>query len=102
MLRRPAIDHVRRVIRSRVCANCPSRTAGNGGTSPASARPCEAHCPLFVHLPLLFEIGRHADPIVGHRLARLRAIARKIAPPAGPTRRNAYAAVDAIEEALGD
>lgn len=99
---RPTIDLVQRVVRWRVCAGCPYRTPDLDGTGVGLASACEGRCRLFNHLPLLFEVARQADPVVGRRHGRLVELAERLTRPGGRLRRNAYAAVDAIEEVMGD
>jgi hypothetical protein len=61
------LDQVKRVLRSRVCADCPYRTPGTDSQSPDRPRGCESSCRLFMHLPVLREVARQVDPMVGNR-----------------------------------
>lgn len=63
----PTLSDVQRHLRARVCAACPLRTPGTDAQSSDAVRPCEATCPLFIHLPVLREAAVHLDPMVGHR-----------------------------------
>lgn len=42
------------------------------------ARPCEARCDLFSHLPILYETAARLDPMVGHRPQVMRRLVRRV------------------------
>ena len=69
---KPTLSHIQRATRARVCATCPYRTPGTDNLTADEARPCEATCALFTHLPVLREAARTVDPMVGNRPGILR------------------------------
>ena len=75
----PPLEQLRRLLRVRVCGDCPYRTPGTDGQAPEVTRPCEEGCPLFVHLPLLREAARQVDPMVGNRPRMVRQVLSRIA-----------------------
>jgi hypothetical protein len=66
------------------------------------ARPCEASCSLFLHLPVLKEAARRLDPMVGHRTRVLSRIIRRIGRAhhggSGAARRNGKRLVELLED----
>lgn len=78
MRTQPSLTDVQRLLRARVCATCPLRTPGTDGRQSDVVRPCEATCPLFVHLPVLREAAVQLDPMVGHRERVLTRIVRRL------------------------
>ena len=59
----PTVEKMQSLLRARVCADCPYRSGDVPNCD--TPRPCEADCPLFVHLPVIREVARQADPLVG-------------------------------------
>lgn len=78
MKREPTLSDVQRLTRARICAHCPSRTPGTGGRSGELARPCEARCDLFSHLPILYAAAARLDPMVGHRAQVMRRLIHRM------------------------
>ena len=74
----PTVQKLGNLLRARVCADCPYRTAGTDGQGCETARACESKCPVFVHLPVLYEAARQVDPIVGHPKRVLRKILKEL------------------------
>jgi len=74
--RRPTLEQLEQALRSNVCARCPLRTECIEGEG--LRRGCEAHCPLFVHLPVLAERAGRLDPMVGRHEDVLRDAMRRI------------------------
>ena len=93
----PSTDDTRRVLRARICATCPYRTAGTDNLSPDQCRPCELTCPLFIQLPHLREVVRQLDPLVGHPRRVIRKAVRGLGQVARPARRYTRKVADTIE-----
>lgn len=53
----PLNEIASRVARQVACARCSDRPQGSEALGPEVARPCEATCPLFVHLPKLVTLA---------------------------------------------
>jgi hypothetical protein len=79
------VNDVERMVRARICARCPYRTAGTDQCGTDSARPCEAGRELFSHLHVLTTAARQLDPMVGHRPKVLRRLVRRIGARPGAT-----------------
>ena len=94
----PTLDHVQRMLRAQVCANCPHRTPGTKSYSSDTSRPCEANCPLFVRLPVLREAGRQLDPMLADRPRVLRRLVRRVGLSATPVRRYGRKVADTIAQ----
>ena len=75
----PSLHDVQRLVRARICADCPYRTPGMDNRGGDFARPCEATCGLFTHLPQLRGAARQLDTMVGHRPRVLRRIVPRFA-----------------------
>ena len=61
--RKLPMETIIRSIRGAVCTTCYQRPHGSERLGPEVARPCEATCPIFVHLPALYRIAVHHDDI---------------------------------------
>ncbi len=67
MLRRyPTLEQLKQGVREELCATCSFRAANFPGGCTAEPLPCEAKCPVFVHLPVLQAVVERLDPMVGH------------------------------------
>lgn len=64
LLQEPTLDVLRDELRSRICRHCRWRPAGSEGLPCNVARPCEAGCPVFHHLPELVRRARLLDPML--------------------------------------
>ena len=78
------LETMARSLRVKVCALCPRRPAGSEAWGNQTPRPCEATCPVFVHLPLLRDAAARVDPLVGCRERVLRGLMRRLDDAAAP------------------
>lgn len=68
MQRRPTLELAQRALRAAICTACPHRPPGSENLGANVPRPCETHCRLFVHLPVLYERAKLLDPMLAcHR-----------------------------------
>ena len=67
----PNIEALQRLTRIFSCDHCPYRCPSTRSWNPDAARPCEANCPLFAHLPMLRETARLVDPMLAEPLTVL-------------------------------
>ena len=72
------LETLARSLRVKVCPHCPQRAAGSGHVGADVPLPCEATCPIFVHLPTLKQAAEQADPLVGCRERILSNLMRRI------------------------
>jgi len=72
----PSVEKMQSLLRARVCADCPFRS----GEIPNcdTPRACESQCPLFVHLPVIREVARQADPMVGQPRRMIHNLMRRL------------------------
>jgi hypothetical protein len=70
---------VQRALRAKLCAGCPDRTPGD--ESIDRPRGCESNCQPFRHLPRLWAIAVHTDPMVGRTGPALLRAVREVDPP---------------------
>ena len=56
----------------------PPRPAGSDCLGCDAARACEAHCPIFVHLPQIKVIGEQVDTMIASRERVLRGVMDRI------------------------
>ena len=80
------VETMARSLRVKVCPHCPRRPAGSDEWGCEQPRPCEATCPVFVHLPLLCRAAKQVDPLVGSRERVLRGLMRRLEEPASSER----------------
>ena len=73
---RPDLLHLQRLVRARVCADCPHRSGGIPNCD--TARSCEAACPLFAYLPTIHQVAGQTDPMVGHPMHLVRKLLRRV------------------------
>lgn len=66
MSRKVTLDQVKSALRARACQFCPLRHPGQPGDPLDVERPldCEPACDLFTHVPKLYEVARHLDPML--------------------------------------
>jgi hypothetical protein len=74
----PTLDVLKRALRVKVCASCPHRPAGAECLGCDTPRACEAHCPIFVHLPQIKAIGEQVDTMIASRERVLRGVMNRI------------------------
>jgi hypothetical protein len=74
----PSLDMLKRALRVKVCANCPQRPHGSECLGCDTARACEPHCPIFVHLPQIKAIGEQVDTMIASRERVLRGVMDRI------------------------
>jgi hypothetical protein len=74
----PTLDMLKGALRVKVCANCPHRPPGSECLGSDVARGCEAHCPVFVHLPQIKAIGEQVDTMIASRERVLRGVMNRI------------------------
>src|SRR5262245_33587451 len=58
-----ALEPVKRIIRSEICAECARRPAGEA-VDPSKPVSCEHDCGIFVHLPQLVRIAAVRDTML--------------------------------------
>ena len=74
----PTLDMLERSLRVKVCASCPRRPPGSECLGSDVPRACEAHCPVFVHLPQIKAIGEQVDTMIASRERVLRGVMNRI------------------------
>jgi hypothetical protein len=74
----PTLDMLKRALRVKVCASCPHRPAGSERLGCDTPRSCEAHCPIFLHLPQIKAIGEQVDTMIASRERVLRGVMERI------------------------
>ena len=77
------LSTVRQAVRARVCGRCPQRS-GDDPRGCDHARACESTCPLFRHLPKLWDLAVRLDPMVANVAPALRRAVLDADPPAHP------------------
>jgi hypothetical protein len=62
----PSLEQLKHVLRAEICATCPFRVPARDQAGAGMPLPCEAKCPVFIHLPVLQHVAERLDPMVGH------------------------------------
>jgi hypothetical protein len=79
MLRRQAtLDQLKQQLRTEICPTCPFRAPRTDDSGMGTPLPCEAKCPVFVHLPILKAVGERIDPMIGSHERAVESTIRKI------------------------
>lgn len=68
----PSLETFKGEMRQRVCMVCPRRPLHSEMLGPEVVRPCEQHCALFVHMPMLRKIALLTDPMLRSRREMIR------------------------------
>ncbi len=90
MLRRQhTLEQVKHAVRTQICETCPYKAGRPDGCGLGMALPCEAQCPVFIHLPILKAVGEHLDPMVGAHESAIDSAIRNIVENRGDAPPNA-------------